>query len=177
MKKILALVLVFVMLLASAAFAEGEYSYREYAFDESLIAEAGGTWTEIADFGMQFYLPDIFAVIEVSEENAAAGTLAAYATSDLSGVFSIGYGAATDMEGNSIAYIEDLAALYTALGATNVDVISVNGWLAITYMLAEQDVLGYAILFDDATQCTFNFGPASDTNVALMAGIVITTLQ
>ena len=175
MKKIIALALVLVMMLVSAsAFA---YSLTEYTYDESMFADVGGDWLAFEDFGVMFYLPDIFASLEVSAEEAEQGVVANFATSDLSGVLSIAYGAAADLEGNPIEYADGLADFYASLGMANVDVVMINGLPVVTYMIPDQDMLSYCLFFNDATQVVFTFAPASSTNLGLLAGLTMSSLQ
>ena len=177
MKKILALVLSLVMLVCASAFAETAYTYSEYAYDESLFAEVGGEWVALDGLGLMFYLPDVYLTAELPQQLADAGVIAAFATEDSSSVFTVSYGPAVDTEGNAVTTIEDLAAYYTAIGATNVDVIIVNGIPAVTSLIEANDFLNYTVFFSDSTQCVFSFTPASDSNTALLAGLMITSLS
>jgi hypothetical protein len=96
---------------------------------------------------------------------------------EMTTMFSVAYGQALNVEGNVAESVEDLAAMYLSTGATNVDIIIVNGWPVVTYMMAEEDMLGYSVFFGDGTQCVTSFYPASDANVATLAGLMITTFQ
>lgn len=178
MKKILALVMAMAMLLVSAsAFAEATYTYTEYNYDESMFTEIGGEWIAMDGLGLMFYLPDIYLAAEIPEEMAQMGMVGLFGAEDGIGVISVAYGPAVDVNGNPAASIEDLAAYYTAVGATNVDIILVNGIPVVTSLVAENDTLSYTVFFEDSTQCVMSFAPASDTNTALMGGLMITTLM
>lgn len=103
MKKIMVLILTIIMLLVSAsAFAESAYTYSEYNYDESLFAEIVGEWYDFAEFGVQFYIPNAYASIEPTEEEAAQGCLMNFVNEDRTSVISIAYGVATDAAGNPI---------------------------------------------------------------------------
>ena len=177
MKKILALVLVLMMTLVSAAFAEAEYSYTEIYFDEANIAEIPGEWVEVADFGVKFYLPSVLTALEITEEDMAGGAIAAFATEDMSASMSLGYAAAVDAEGNALEYIEDLAAQYAEAGVSEVDVAFVNEWPIVTYAIPDQGLMGAAVLFGDGTQLTMNFAPIADENYAALATIMISSFM
>lgn len=178
MKKIMVLVLALAMLLvSSSAFAETAYTYTEYNYDETLFAEIGGEWIAMEGLGLMFYLPDIYLASEVTEEMAQSGTVGFFCTEDASSFMSITYGGAIDDAGNAITTIEGLAAYYTSVGATNVDVIIVNGIPVATSLLPESDMLSYSVFFTDSTQCIVSFAPASDTATALMGGLTITSLM
>ena len=174
MKKILALVLALVMLASTSAFA---YSLTEYTYDESQFAEVGGDWLAFEDFGVMFYLPDIFAALEVTAEQAEQGVVANFATSDLSAILSIGYGVASDLEGNALSYADGLADFYASIGMENVDVLMINGLPVVGFTVPGQDVASYALYFNDATQLVFTFSPASDAAIGALAGLIMTSLQ
>ena len=175
MKKLFALVLCLVMFMSVSASAE--YSYTEYTYDESLFTEIGGEWLALDGLGLKFYLPDVYLQAELADALAASGVIAAFATEDSSSVFTIAYGPAVDAAGNAVTTMEDLGAYYTAIGATNVDVIIVNGIPVLTSLLPETDLLSYSVLFADSTQCVLSFTPASDANTALLAGLMCSTLM
>ena len=178
MKKILALVMVLAMMLVCAsAVAEVTFSYGEYGYDETLIADIPGSWYALGDLGPQLYIPDVYLPTEVTEELAANGIIANFMNEEMTTMFTVGYGQALNVEGNVAESVEDLAAMYLSTGATNVDIIIVNGWPVVTYMMAEQDMLGYSVFFGDGTQCVTSFYPASDASVATLAGVMITTFQ
>ena len=175
MKKILSLVLALVMLASVSAFAE--YSLTEYTYDESLFADVGGDWLAFEDFGVMFYLPDVFEALEVSAEEAEQGVVANFATSDLSGVLSIAYGPAVDLEGNAIGFADGLADFYASLGMSNVDVVMINGLPVVSFTMPDMDMLSYCLFFNDSTQVVFSFAPASSSNLALLAGLTMSSLQ
>lgn len=177
MKKFFALFLAVLMLISVSAVAESQYSLAEYSYDESMFAEIPGEWYGFAEFGVQFYMPDAYASIEPTEEQAAQGCLMNFANEDRSSVISIAYGVACDLEGNPIEYANDLADFYASAGMSNVDVIFVNGLPVVSFYIADQDIISYALFFNDATQCCFSFGPGSDASVATLAALIMTTLM
>ena len=77
MKKLIALLLCLVMSLSvTAAVAE---DLPVITFDEANIAQIGGDWMLLEQFGLMMYVPDIFGFMEVPEEMAAQGILAVLA--------------------------------------------------------------------------------------------------
>ena len=177
MKKMLALVLCLLVAVSASAFAESAFTYTEYSYDESLFTDIGGEWIAMDGLGLMFYLPDIYLAAELPEELAEAGVIGAYATEDSSSVFTVSYGPALNAEGNAAASIEELAAYYASTGATNVDIIIVNGIPVLTSLIAESDMINYSVFFTDSTQCVLSFTPASDANTALIAGLMSTSLM
>lgn len=175
MKKLTALFLALVVLFSASAFAQ--YSLSPYIYDESLFADIPGNWYAFEDFGVMFYLPNVFESFEVTAEQAEEGILANFVTTDLSGVLSISYGIAADLEGNAIAFADELADFYADLGLSSVDVILINDLPVITFALPEQDMLSYSLFFTDSTQCVFTFAPASDADLAALAGLIMSSLQ
>lgn len=177
MKKVLALVLCLLVAVSVPAFAEAAYTYVEYTYDESMFAEIGGEWIAMEGLGLMFYLPDVYLEAEIPAELAETGVIGAYTTEDSSSVFTVSYGPALDVEGNAAASMEDLAAYYVSIGATDVDIIYINGIAVLTSMFAETDILNYTVFFEGGSQCVMGFTPASDMNTALLAGLMSTTLM
>lgn len=177
MKKILALVMALMMLFSVSAFAETAYTYTEYNYDETLFAEIGGEWIALEGLGLMFYLPDIYLPTEIPEFMTEVGVIGLFGTEAGSSIMTVSYGPAVDAEGNAITTLEDLAAFFTSTGATNVDIILVNGIPVVTNLMAESDMVTYSVFFEDSTQCLFSFVPASDANTAVMAGLTISSLM
>lgn len=177
MKKVLALILCLLVSLSAVAFAETAYTYVEYTYDESMFAEIGGEWIALDGLGLKFYLPDIYLATEVPEVLAETGVVAVFTTEDSTSVVTIAYGPALNVEGNAAASIEELAAYYTSIGATMVDISYINGIPVLMCMVEASDTVNYSVLFEDGTQCIFTFNPASDMNTAVLAGLVSTTLM
>ena len=177
MKKVLALVLCLLFSLSAAAFAEPAYTYSEYTYDESMFTDIGGEWIALDGLGLKFYLPDIYLAAEIPEVMAATGSVGFFITEDSSSMITISYGPAVNAEGNPAASIEELAAYYTSVGATNVDIAIINEIPQLMCMMESSDTVNYSVLFEDSTQCIFTFNPASDMNTAILAGLVSTTLM
>ena len=68
MKKLISLILCLVMALSLTAAAAEELPAVD--FNEANIADIGGEWVLLEQFGLQMYLPDIFTMKEVPEELA-----------------------------------------------------------------------------------------------------------
>lgn len=177
MKKFLALMMTLAMLLVSASAFGEAYTYTEYNYDETLFTDIGGEWIAMEGLGLMFYLPDIYLSAEIPETLAQIGTVGLFGTADGSSVLNIACGPAVDLNGNALTSVEELAAYYTSVGATNVDIILVNDIPVVTSLLSENDMLGYSVFFEDSTQCILSFTPASDANTALMGGLTITSLM
>ncbi len=177
MKKVLALILCLLVALSATAFAETAYTYAEYTYDESMFAEIGGEWIAMEGLGLMFYLPDIYLAAEIPEDLAATGVVGLFGAEDSSSALSVSYGPALNVEGNAAASLEELAAYYTSVGATMVDIAYINGIPVIMCMLAASDSVNYSVLFEDGTQCILTFTPAADMNTAVLAGLISTTLM
>ena len=178
MKKIFALLLALTMMMVAAfACAEATYTYSEYSYDEEMFAEIGGEWLALEDFGLAFYMPDIYLTAEIPEALAAVGAIAAFGTEDASSNVFLLYGQALNVAGEAAQSVEELAANYSSVGKTNVDVIVVNGIPVITSLDEKNDMIGYSIFFADSTQMVMLFTPASDANTALLGGLTITSLM
>lgn len=191
MKKLLAMILSIMMLaLPCAGLADANTTTDtetadtgdgmiEFTYDADAIAQAGieGEFIGLGDLGLQFFLPNTLIAQEMTEEQTASGAIALYSTEDGTNSMSIGYGMAVDAEGNTVTTLEELANAYAAAGCEEIEYATINGIPCMSYSIKASDVGGVAILFDDGTQLTFNFAPASDENFALPTYAVLSSIM
>lgn len=193
MKKFLAMILSIMMLalpcasLADAADAaeatDGETTSDavEITYDENVIAQAGleGEFVSLADMGLmfQFFLPNTLIAQDLTEDQAATGAIALYTNEDGTNSMSIGYGMAIDAEGNTVTTLEELNAAYASAGCEDMEYATINGIPCMSYTIKASDVGGVAFLFDDGTQLTFNFSPASDENFAVATYAILSSIM
>ena len=193
MKKFLAMILSIMMLalpcasMADAADAaeatDGETTSDavEITYDENVIAQAGleGEFVSLADMGLmfQFFLPNTLIAQDLTEDQAATGAIALYTNEDGTNSMSIGYGMAVDAEGNTVTTLEELNAAYASAGCEDMEYATINGIPCMSYTIKASDVGGVAFLFDDGTQLTFNFAPASDENFAVATYAILSSIM
>ena len=156
MKKLIAvLALLCVMAMPFSVMAEAAQVLEiNWADVEAAAAEIPASFVTLEDVGVKFWLPDAFKAIEFGEDEAALGYLAQYATEDGAGVIAVTY---AEFEGGSNAFIESMKAA----GASDVEEAVVNGLYAVSYSMAESDIVVTAIMSDEAA-LSFIFYPGSD---------------
>lgn len=177
MKKVLSLILSMMMLVFSCAAVAEEANVITY--DEAALQASGleGEFVALEDFGLQFFLPNGLQAVEVTADQAAAGTYAIYATADQTNMMSIGYAATVDAEGKPITDLDALAEFYTANGATDVAIAELNGLSCLEYTLTSINTVGIVFMMDSDNVLTFNFAPINDENFATVAGVIVTTIM
>jgi hypothetical protein len=159
MRKALALVLTVMMLvLTTGAVAENDSSVLEVAPVEN------GTVVPFADYHFQITLPSDWNVLEISEEQSAAGIIYSCANPDSTRSFTVAYtefDEATDMD--SVA-----AALATTF--QNVQQLTINDIPFVSYDIAENDVTGIVTLGASGLgMYQFVFYPTSDADYGTLA--------
>jgi len=172
MKKILPLLLAVMMLFLSAnAFAEA--AAAENAIE--VPAVENGTVVPFTDYNFQITLPSDWNVLEVTEEQAAAGIIFSCANPESTRSFTVAY---TEFEEAT-----DIDAVAAALAEsyTNVQKMTINGIPYITYEIAENDVTGIVTLGGTGIgMYQFVFYPTSDAEygpLALQIAASITSIQ
>ncbi|MDD3335075.1 MAG: hypothetical protein PHI98_06090 [Eubacteriales bacterium] len=157
MKKVLAIVLATMMLLCSAV-----------AMAEEAAIEVGAVENGVAvpftDYGFEITLPADWNVMEVTQEQADAGIIAAFTNPEMTRSLSVAY---NEME--EAATIEDVAAEMAA-AYTEVQVITINDMSFVTYTIADKDVTGLVTLGGSGIGLyQFVFNPASDADYGPLA--------
>ncbi|MBQ8536850.1 MAG: hypothetical protein IJ461_05530 [Clostridia bacterium] len=172
MKKLFALLLC-LMMTCSCALAE----MPEVNFDEASIAEISGEWLALNDFGLQFYCPENLLMLEVSEEQQAAGTLAVFASEDQSCAMSVTYTAMLDGEGTQITDAATLVSYYQSLGIADATTGILNGIEATTYSHADSDSMGVVLMMESGNALIFSFSPLSNESYASLAQFIATSIM
>ena len=168
MKKIFA-ILMALCLLVSCAMAE-EINWADI---EGTVAESGieGDFASISDIGVKMFIPSVFNDIELSEEDVANGYLCYLTTDDESGTVAVMY---ADVNGMSL---EDYAASLPDVGATEVELGTLNGIPVVTYEVPENDTMNIAMMTDTGNAIEFVFNPASDEGFKSVATIIAASIQ
>lgn len=150
MKKFLALLLAAMMCLcAIPAMAE----------TAEIPAVENGAWVPFTDYNMQICLPSDWQVLELTEEQSAAGIIFSCKAPDSDRAFQLSYNeleAAIDVDG----VLAQLSTVYPS--ATK---LSLNNLDFVTYVIEEQKVAGLALLGGSGIGLyTFNFYPSDDAD-------------
>lgn len=176
MKKCISILLCLSMLIISAcAFAEAGVITYDPAMFEALGIETNTL--ELEDFGLVFDLPDTMLEIELSEADLAGGTIAAFSLPDGSQMMSIGFAQMLDMGGQIFEDYDALITYYQMYGATDLEIVDVNGLYALSYAIAEANVMGSLYLFDDGWVLAFNFAPLADADYVPVAASIMSSVR
>ena len=176
MKKLISLILCLVMALSLTAAAAEELPAVD--FNEANIADIGGEWMLLEQFGLQMYLPDIFTMKEVPEELAAQGYLAVMGTEDMSAGITITYGPLLDGAGNQISTHADLVNYYSSNGYENIATCLINGLEATNFLMTpDRDMMSVVYFLADGNALTFYYTPVTDESMLALFSIVSSTVM
>lgn len=173
MKKLLSLV-VCLMMFFSCAMAE-ELPVIE--FNEANIAEIGGDWMLLEQFGLQMYVPDIFGFVDVPDELAAQGGLAVMATEDMSAGITITYCPLLDGAGNQITNHADLVNYYASNGYENIATCVVNGLEATNFAIENRDMMVMVYFLADGNALSFYYTPISNESLLALYSIISSSVM
>ena len=161
MKKLISLILCLVMGLSMTAAVAEELPAVD--FNEANIAEIGGEWMLLEQFGLQMYVPDIFGFVEVPEEMAAQG---------------ISYAPLLDHEGNQITNHTDLVNYYVSNGFENIATCLVNGLEATNFLMTpSKDMMSMIYFLADGNALTFYYTPVSNESLLALFSIVSSSVM
>lgn len=175
MKKIIAAALALALLLLSlpASFAAGE-TVTEVRWEtyESLIAESGieASFYPLGDTGVRVWIPHLFKSINITDEYAARGVIAAFSLDDASGfieVILLEGGTATIQ--STYADMQELK-LYPALA-------DINGMEAVTCMVPDTDVYSLMVMFEPGRFLQFLFYPMANSAMNSLTAIIASSIQ
>ena len=175
MKKLISLVLCLVMALSVTAAVAEELPAID--FNEANIAEIGGEWMLLEQFGLQMFVPDIFGFVEVPEELAAQGGLAIMATEDMSAGITITYSPLLDAEGNQITNHTDLVNYYVANGYDSIATCLVNGLEATNFLIADRDMMSMIYFLEDGNALSFYYTPVSNESMLALFSIISSSVM
>lgn len=170
MKKLLA-VIVALMLMATAAVAEAPA--LNWADFEPVLEASGvtGQFYTFDQIAIKIWLPDGMNAVELSEEDVANGYIGYYVPEDESAAVAVQY---VDVNGLSL---EDYAAQLPELGATEVEVGTVNGFPCVSYKLPEQDTVSVTFTTEAGYVLEVTCKPISQENADLVWGAVVASIQ
>jgi len=173
MKKLLVLVLS-LCLLCGCAFAEGDGNVITWDQVLPTVEGAGltGDFVVFDQLGLKIWLPSQLLPYEVSEEDAAAGRLAAYMAEDQSAYLVID---AIHIDNMTL----DQLAENAKASASDVDVCSTNGLSGVSYKNDAADLYTFALVDTNSNIISFSMGPVSadPENAKLVFSVIMASLQ
>lgn len=166
MKKLLALALSLMMILASvSALAEENVVY----FSEEAASAVEGEFVALEDFGLMFYLPAEMEAIELTEADIATGGYAGWKSA--TNAISIGYAPVTDDEGNVLTDLESLAAFYNASGM-EAYIGTVNDLACVGFTVPGSTLSGLVFATESGNVLAFSFA-SLDTVTSVVASSIM----
>ena len=175
MKKLVTLILVFVMLAAlTAAAAADEGSSKLVTLNwisarrAFLQNDLEGNFYEIPDFGMDIWIPNILTPMEEIDSDCY------YVFTDKNNVVTIKVHRIS-VEGKTA--LSEIEKVVTDAGAISDGVFWINGYNALVYEVKATDTLATVIPFDDGDVIEFAFTPISNQDVYTLTSIVMSTIQ
>ena len=169
MKKILALVMA-LCLLCSVAMA----SEVTWADIEPQLVENGltGDYVVLDQLGLKIWLPTGLNAVAVSDEDAAAGRLAAYTADDQSAYLVVD---AVNMGEMTIDQL--LANVSSSDTVAEAEMLKTNGLTVVSYKNTAADCLTAALVDTNSNIIMFTMGPASAEGSELVFYFIMASLQ
>lgn len=170
MKKLFALLMA-LCLLGTCALAEP--TKINWSDLEAQVAESGidGDFYSVSDIGVKMFIPTFLQNMELTEDDVNQGYICFLANEDQSALVAVMY---ANFEGKSL---EDYAAVLPEVGATEIEMIVVNGIPAVSYEVPGNDTLNVAMGTDQGYIIEFVFKPASDEGFKSIAAIMSASIQ
>ena len=175
MKKLVTMLLIFVMLAAFAVSASAEeggsnpVTLNWISARRALMAnELNGSYYEIQDFGMDIWIPDLLTPLEDIDPDCY------YVFTDNNEVVTVKVHRVS-IEGETT--LSGIEKIITEEGAISDGVFWINGYNALVYEVKETDTLAVVIPFDDGDVIEFAFDPISNQDVYTLTSIIMSTIQ
>jgi hypothetical protein len=176
MKKIMLVVLAVLMLTFAAVSAQEtetvvKLNWEDFA-EVAVELDSDAQFFYVGDTGLAMWIPTAFHDVELTQEDVDAGMVAFLATEDADAFVTIMF---MDLKGSTF---DDVYANILADSTyTEVDKGVVNGLPAITYVYEEGDTMTLALINDEGGVLQFMFSPKSNEGFALVASIMMASIQ
>ena len=171
MKKILAILMVLCMFACSAALAEPvELNWEDV---EPALSAGGvqGDFVTFDEIAVKIWLPSDLKPTELSDEDREAGYIGYFQTDAQDAIVAVMY---VDVDGTSL---EDYAAQLPDLGATEIEMVTLNGLSGVSYKLEENDTVSIAFTTEAGYILEVTMWPASEEGADLVWGCVGASIQ
>jgi len=166
MKKILALVLSLMMVFACASAMAENAVY----FDEAVYEAMPGEFYALDGVGLMIYVPEGMQMMEMSEDDIAAGGLMALSNGTVA--VSVAYAPVADDAGNPLLDLESVHAYYNASGMqANIGVL--NDLACVTFLVPGTELGGVVFPDGEGGILAFTFNPVSDVVSAVMISSIM----
>ncbi len=162
MKKLVVLILALCMLCSAAFAADLNWSDVEEA-----ASQIAGEFKTFDDISVKIWIPDVLKAVDGVEDR-----IGYYMTEDQSAAVSVQY---LDMNGMTLEEYE--AQLKEDAEVSEIEMGTVNGLPALSYMLKESDVACVAFTTQMGYILEIACGPMSDEGFASVVAYIISSIQ
>jgi len=162
MKKLVVLILALCMLCSAAFAADLNWSDVEEA-----ASQIAGEFKTFDDISVKIWIPDVLKAVDGMEDR-----IGYYMTEDQSAAVSVQY---LDMNGMTLEEYE--AQLKEDADVSEIEIGTVNGLPALSYMLKESDVACVAFTTQMGYILEIACGPMSDEGFASVVAYIISSIQ
>lgn len=168
MKKFVA-ILMALCLLCGFAMAE-EINWADV---EPSVTEAGieGSFASVSSIGVKMFIPSGLSELELSDEDVENGYICYLTDSDQTCAAVVMY---ADLNGASL---DKYAEVLPEVGATEIELCTLNGIPVVTYSMPENNTMNVCLLTDTGYGIEFVFFPADDENFKSVATIMAASIQ
>ena len=177
MKKLVAIVLSLAMMLCvGAAFAtEAEQTdviEINWPDIEAQGAEtiAQGDFVTFDEIAVKIWIPNVFAAVELSDEDREQGYIGYYQVEDGSAAIGVMY-----VEVGMT--LEEYKEQAVEAGASDVEDVIINGGSAVSYTMSESDTACVSMITDSGYVFEVSGAPVSDEEFASLLSIVMASIQ
>jgi len=176
MKKLLAIVLMLCLLVPAALAEEAQVQEVNWEDMGQLLSELDakgitGDFYVLEEIAVKFWLPTGMNAVELTEEDRAAGYIAYFLPDDQSAQVAVVYVDADGMD------IETYAQSLSEYGATEIEMIQLNGLPGVSYKVEENDSYNVAFATQRGYILEFVMSPASAENAEYVWGLVGASIQ
>ena len=162
MKKLVVMILALCMLSSVAFAADLNWSDVEEA-----ASQIDGEFKTFDEISVKIWIPDVLKAVDGVEDR-----IGFFMTEDESAAVSVQY---LDMNGMSLEEYE--AALQEDADVSDIEVGTVNGLPALSYMLTEKDVACVAFTTEMGYILEVACGPVSDEGFAAVVAYIVSSIQ
>jgi hypothetical protein len=171
MRKILATLLTLALLLALPCALAETVPAINWSDVEGAAADIEGSWYTFDDVAIQFWIPDVFQNLDLTEEDGEE-LIAKFEVADGSaGIY------AQYLKGYDGATMDETIPTLQANGATEIERCNLNGLDAVSFSVPDVDAVYVVFVTERGNYVQFIFTPASDEGFASVAQLVTASIM
>lgn len=173
MKKLIAIALSLCLMLTTFCAVAETANVINWADVEPQVTEAGwqGEFFTFAEIAMKLWIPSVMTSLELTDEDREAGYIGYFTTEDQSASVAVCY---IDLGGMDL---ETYAGQLADVGATNVELGTLNGIPVVTYSVPENDSYNVAATTQAGYVLELVCAPMSDEGFASVVPFIMASIQ